>query len=64
MASEDELSHDQADGNNVFDLLSAAGITRYKAGEIIAWNTWSTYTSSAKGAIAPVDQVRRRTARS
>lgn len=52
MASEDELSHDQADGSNVFDLLSAAGITRYRAGEIIAWNTSSTYTASAKSAIA------------
>jgi uncharacterized protein YkwD len=52
MASEDELSHDQADGNNVFDLLSAADITRYRAGEIIAWNTWDSYTTSAKGAIA------------
>lgn len=52
MASEDELSHDQADGSNVFDLLSAADIKRYKAGEIIAWNTWDSYGTSAKGAIA------------
>jgi uncharacterized protein YkwD len=51
MASEDELSHDQADGNNVFDLLSEAAITRYRAGEIIAWNTSSDYVASAKGAI-------------
>jgi uncharacterized protein YkwD len=52
MASENELSHDQADGNNVFDLLSAAGITRYRAGEIIAYNYASNYTSSAAGAIS------------
>ena len=51
MASEDELSHAQADGTNVFDLLSAAGITRYRAGEIIAYNSTSSYTSSAYGAI-------------
>ena len=52
MASEDVLSHDQADGTNVFDQLTAAGITRYRAGEIIAYNSVSTYTSSAKGAIS------------
>lgn len=51
MANENKLSHDQADGNNVFDLLSQAEITRYKAGEIIAYNYESTYTASAKGAI-------------
>ncbi len=52
MAAEDELSHDQADGNNVFDLMTQAGIKRYRAGEIIAWNSVSTYTASAKGAIS------------
>ena len=52
MASENKLSHDQADGTNVFDLLSQAGITRYRAGEIIAYNTVSSYTGSAKGAIS------------
>lgn len=51
MASEDTLSHDQADGNDVFDILSQAGITRYRAGEIIAYNTVYSYASSAKGAI-------------
>jgi uncharacterized protein YkwD len=52
MASENELSHDQADGNNVFDLLSDAGIVRYRAGEIIAYNYVPDYIASAKGAIA------------
>ena len=52
MAQTDQLSHDQADGNNVFDLLSAAGITWYGAGEIIAWNTTSNLAASAKQAVA------------
>lgn len=52
MADEDELSHDQADGNNVFDILSANDITWYGAGEIIAWNNTSNLTSSAKGAVS------------
>ncbi len=51
MASADVLSHDQADGNDAFDLLTAAGVKRYGAGEIIAYNTTSTLTTSAKGAI-------------
>jgi uncharacterized protein YkwD len=52
MADEDTLSHDQADGNNVFDLLSQADISRYKAGEIIAYNYTTSYASSAKGAVS------------
>ena len=52
MASENSLSHDQADGNNVFDLMSEADIVRYGAGEIIAYNYSSDYLASAKGAIA------------
>lgn len=51
MASENLLSHDQADGNDVFDLLSDAAIARYRAGEIIAYNYTSRYTYSAKGAV-------------
>ena len=51
MASENSLSHDQADGNNVFDLMSEADIVRYRAGEIIAYNYTSDYLASAKGAI-------------
>ena len=52
MATEDELSHDQADGNNVFDLLSASDVTWYGAGEIIAWNNTAGLTSSAAGAVS------------
>ena len=52
MAGADQLSHDQADGNNVFDILSANDVTWYGAGEIIAWNSTSNLTSSAKGAVS------------
>lgn len=52
MAEADELSHDQADGTNVFDILSANEIKWYVAGEIIAWNQVTDPTSSAKGAIS------------
>jgi uncharacterized protein YkwD len=51
MAAADELSHDQADGNNVFDILSANEVAWYGAGEIIAWNNTSSLTASAKGAV-------------
>jgi uncharacterized protein YkwD len=40
MATKGYFSHTQPDGRNVFDILSASGITWYNAGEIIAWNTW------------------------
>ncbi len=52
MATEDALSHDQADGNNVFDLLSAEAVKWYGAGEIIAWNNTSELTPSAAGAVS------------
>jgi uncharacterized protein YkwD len=51
MADADELSHNQADGKNVFDILTADGIRWYAAGEIIAWNQTSGPTSSAHMAI-------------
>ncbi|MEX1173437.1 MAG: CAP domain-containing protein [Chloroflexota bacterium] len=38
MAATDTMSHSQADGTNVFDLISESGITWYGAGEILAWN--------------------------
>ena len=41
------FSHTQPDGKTVFSLLKAAGITWYTAGEIIAWNTNSTFADSA-----------------
>jgi len=52
MAAADELSHDQADGRNVFDILSADDVTWYSAGEIIAWNNTTSLTASAKGAVS------------
>jgi uncharacterized protein YkwD len=52
MAQTDVLSHDQADGTNVFDILSANGIKWYGGGEIIAWNQVTNLTSSAKGAVS------------
>jgi len=51
MASEDELNHKQADGNSASTLMDQAGIKRYGAGEIIAFNYPSNYTTSAKTAI-------------
>ena len=52
MAEADQLSHDQADGNNVFDILSANGVTWFGAGEIIAWNNTAELSASAKGAVS------------
>lgn len=40
MATKDYFSHTQPDGRNVFDIISAQGITWYGAGEIIAWNNY------------------------
>jgi uncharacterized protein YkwD len=40
MVAKDYFSHTQPDGKNVFSILTAAGITWYGAGEIIAWNTY------------------------
>lgn len=50
MATKDYFSHTQPDGRKVFDLIAAAGITWYAAGEILAWNTWSPYDASAAAA--------------
>jgi len=50
MAEKDYLSHTQPDGRKVFDLIEAARITWYGAGEIIAWNTWPALDSSAAAA--------------
>src|SRR5262249_57397264 len=35
------------DGQNVFDILTAEGITWYNAGEIIAWNNYSADLTAA-----------------
>ncbi len=42
MAANDVMSHTEPNGQNVFDRLTAAGITWYGAGEIIAWNHYPT----------------------
>jgi uncharacterized protein YkwD len=51
MAQTDTFSHTQSGGTDVFDLLSAEGITWYGAGEIIAWNTASALDYSAAFAV-------------
>lgn len=38
MAATDRMSHVQADGRSVFDIISTSRITWYGAGEILAWN--------------------------
>lgn len=40
MVANDYFAHTQPDGRNVFDLLNAARITWYNAGEILAWNNY------------------------
>jgi uncharacterized protein YkwD len=42
MAANDVMSHTEPNGQKVFDRLTAAGITWYSAGEIIAWNNYPT----------------------
>jgi uncharacterized protein YkwD len=51
MAATDDLSHTQADGTKVFDLMDDANITWYGAGEIIAWNTAAALDYSAAFAV-------------
>jgi uncharacterized protein YkwD len=50
MANKHYFSHSQPDGRNVFDLINAAKITWYGAGEIIAWNNYPTLADSAEAA--------------
>jgi uncharacterized protein YkwD len=50
MATKHYFSHTQPDGRNVFDILSADGITWYGAGEIIAWNNYPTLELSTPNA--------------
>lgn len=52
MAQADELSHMQADGGTASGLLSAASVTWYGVGEIIALNFDATMTTSASGAMS------------
>jgi uncharacterized protein YkwD len=51
MAETDVLTHTHADGKMVWDLMTADGIAWYGAGEIIAYNTTSSLTSSASSAV-------------
>jgi uncharacterized protein YkwD len=46
MAAKGYFGHTQPDGRTVFDILTAKAIKWYGAGEIIAWNTWSTLPES------------------
>ena len=41
MVANHYFGHVQPDGRNVFDIINAAHITWYGAGEIIAWNNYS-----------------------
>jgi uncharacterized protein YkwD len=50
MASKDYFSHTQPDGRNIFDLIGAAKIAWYGAGEIIAWNNYPTLATSIQAA--------------
>jgi uncharacterized protein YkwD len=50
MATKNYFSHTQPDGRNAFDLISAAKITWYSAGEIIAWNNYPTLETSVQAA--------------
>lgn len=50
MAAKDYFGHQQPDGKWAWDLMTAAGITWYGAGEILAWNTWGTFRESAENA--------------
>jgi uncharacterized protein YkwD len=52
MAENDDLSHTEPGGGGAFDRLSAAGITSYASGEIIAWNTYDTEPDSVAAVIA------------
>jgi uncharacterized protein YkwD len=47
MAAKGYFSHQQPDGDWAWDLMTAAGIKWYGAGEIIAWNTWGSLADSA-----------------
>jgi Uncharacterized protein with SCP/PR1 domains len=51
MADTGEFSHVQSGGTDVFDMISAAHINWYAAGEIIAWNTAGPLDYSAEFAV-------------
>ena len=47
MATYHYFSHTQPDGRTAFSYLRSAGVQWHAAGEIIAWNTHSTFADSA-----------------
>jgi uncharacterized protein YkwD len=47
MAATGHFSHQEADGEDVFDKIADSGITWYGAGEIIAWNNAEDLDASA-----------------
>ena len=51
MAKNDVLSHTEPNGTSVFSRLSADGVHWYAAAEIIAYNTYSTLSTTVKAAI-------------
>jgi uncharacterized protein YkwD len=51
MADTGRFSHTQSGGTDVFDMIQAAGIRWYAAGEIIAWNTAGPLDYSAAFAV-------------
>lgn len=51
MATTGLFSHTGADDTDVFDMITASGMTWYGAGEIIAWNTASLLDYSAAFAV-------------
>ena len=51
MARSGNFSHTQSNGTDVFDMIQAADITWYAAGEIIAWNTAAALDYSAAFAV-------------
>ena len=48
MAAAGQLSHVQPDGRTMVDLIQAAGITWYSAGETIGWNNYPTLGDSTR----------------
>ena len=50
MATKHYFSHQAPNGRDVFDAIVATGMTWYRAGEIIAWNNYPGYATSAAGA--------------
>jgi hypothetical protein len=48
MAANDVMSHEEPNGQKVFDRINAAGLTWYAAGEIIAWNNYPMEYSPAE----------------